>query len=85
MLMTTSKTFSANQFVNDAGDPASQFTDYGQNGYYNLFINAVMQEGQLYAVNSNTLTIQPTGQTIKAGTPIILESLGFKAEIKTNS
>lgn len=82
--MTTSRTFPASQFVNDAGDPVSQFADHGRNGYFNLFINAVLQEGQLYSVNSNTLTIQSTGQTIKADTPIILESVGFTTEIITN-
>ena len=82
--VTTSRTFTANQFVNDAGESITQFTDYGCYGYFNLFINAVLQEGQLYSVNSNALTIQPTGQTIKATTPIILESIGFTAEIITN-
>ncbi|QMV40793.1 DUF4183 domain-containing protein [Cohnella cholangitidis] len=79
--MNRSRTFTADQFVDDAGDRALRFTLNGQNGYCNLYINAVMQEGQLYSLAPDALTIKPTGQLIRTGTPIILESVGFTAEM----
>lgn len=74
-------TIPANQFLNDAGEPTTEFTDFDQEGYYNLFINAVLQEGNFYSVSSNALTLMPTQQTIYAGTPIILEALGFSVQV----
>ncbi|MDF2652304.1 MAG: hypothetical protein K0Q73_8109 [Paenibacillus sp.] len=79
--LTSIKTISVNQFVNDEAEYADQFIDFGQNGYFNLFINAVLQEGNLYTVSKEALTIASTGQSIPSGTPIILESVGFTAEI----
>ncbi len=68
------------QFVNDAGEPAVRFMDFGREGYFNLYINGVMQEGNLYQATADKLTIATTGQTIIKGTPIILESVGFRVE-----
>lgn len=65
------------EFVDDRGEPAIRFPDFGQNGYFNLYVNGVLQEGQLYRVEPCALTIAATGQTIYRGTPIILESIGF--------
>jgi hypothetical protein len=79
--MTITNTFNANLFVNDAGQVTDHFAEHGPNGYFNLYINAVMQEGSLYKVNAEALTIYATGQIIKAGTPIIVESIGFTATI----
>ncbi|WP_025688835.1 DUF4183 domain-containing protein [Paenibacillus zanthoxyli] len=79
--LSSIKTIAANQFINDDGETVDQFKDFGQNGYYNLYINAVLQEGKLYTVSKESLTIIPTGQSISSGTPIILESVGFEAEL----
>jgi hypothetical protein len=68
---------SVNLFINDSGDPTAKFTIFSPNGYVNLYINGVMQEGNLYEVHTNYLTIIPTDSTISAGTPIIIESVGF--------
>jgi hypothetical protein len=65
------------QFVDDQGGNVAKFIDFGRKGYFNLYINGAMQQGKLYLVRSNALTIRPTGQTIYKGTPIILESIGF--------
>jgi len=67
------------QFADDAGEPADKFMDFGQEGYFNLYVNGVLQEGKLYQANSNRLTIAATGHRIIKGTPIILESVGFRA------
>jgi len=66
-----------NQFVDDKGETVAKFIDFGQEGYFNLYVNGALQEGKLYHVNSDALTIISTGQTIYKGTPIILESIGF--------
>ncbi len=74
----------AHQFVNDAGESANELISFGASGYTNLFINAVLQEGELYNISPQNLTIQPTGQTIISGTPIIIESVGFVAQYSSN-
>jgi len=66
-------------FVDDRGEKAREFPEYAQEGYFNLYVNGVMQEGQLYRVDRRSVTVGATGQTILAGTPIILESVGFAA------
>jgi hypothetical protein len=75
------KTIAANQFINDDGETVNHFKDFGQNGYFNLYINAVLQEGKLYTVSKESLTLIATEQSISSGTPIILESVGFEAEL----
>jgi len=71
-----------NQFVDDKGETVAKFIDFGQEGYFNLYVNGALQEGKLYHVNSDELTIMSTGQTIYKGTPVILESIGFMIERK---
>ncbi|GAB7386296.1 hypothetical protein BSNK01_01310 [Bacillaceae bacterium] len=71
-----------NQFIDDKGETVAKFIDFGQEGYFNLYVNGVLQEGKLYHVNSDALTIVATGQNIYKGTPIILESIGFIIERK---
>lgn len=65
------------QFADDTGEPAAKFMDFGHEGYFNLYVNGVMQEGKLYQAHADKLTIAATGQSIIKGTPIILESIGF--------
>ncbi|MEK4387352.1 DUF4183 domain-containing protein [Solibacillus sp. FSL W7-1464] len=67
----------ANLFSDDNGNLVTEFEIFNPNGYVNLYINAVMQEGGIYTVTSASLTILPNNGTIFAGTPIIIESLGF--------
>ncbi|GIP16921.1 hypothetical protein J40TS1_25630 [Paenibacillus montaniterrae] len=68
---------SPKQCMNDRGNAAESFCNFGKAGYFNLYINGVMQGGSLYKVNSRRLALTATGQTIYEGTPIILESIGF--------
>lgn len=69
-------------FVDDHGDYLTQFADFGSKGYFNLYINGVLQEGGLYQVNSDSLTFVASEQCIVKGTPIIVESVGFTAEVE---
>ncbi|MFB9275313.1 DUF4183 domain-containing protein [Cohnella cellulosilytica] len=70
----------ADAFVNDAGAPAVELPIAGERGYYNLFVNGVMQQGGLYRVTPESVAIAATGQTLKAGTAIVLETVRFRAE-----
>ncbi|WP_042473363.1 DUF4183 domain-containing protein [Bacillus ndiopicus] len=76
--LTNGATLPANLFTDDNSNPVTAFTLFNPNGYVNLYINAVMQEGGAYKVTSNSLTLNPFNATIFAGTPIIIESLGFQ-------
>ncbi|MEK8197958.1 DUF4183 domain-containing protein [Lysinibacillus sp. FSL M8-0134] len=76
--LTNGATLAANLFTDDNGDPVTEFTLFKPNGYVNLYINAVMQEGGAYEVAPDSLTLNPFNTTIFTGTPIIIESLGFQ-------
>ncbi|WP_186672802.1 DUF4183 domain-containing protein [Sporosarcina sp. BP05] len=78
--VTTGVTIPSNLFYNDDGSPTTEFMIFNPNGYVNLYINGVMQEGGMYSVNANSLIINPTPGIIRAGTAIIIESLGFSSE-----
>ncbi|QGG51287.1 DUF4183 domain-containing protein [Lysinibacillus pakistanensis] len=76
--LTNGVTLPANLFTDDNGNPVTEFTLFNPNGYVNLYINAVMQEGGAYKVTPDSLTLNPFNATIFTGTPIIIESLGFQ-------
>jgi len=76
--LTNGATLPANLFTDDNGNPVTEFKLFNPNGYVNLYINAVMQEGGAYKVTPDSLTLNPFNATIFAGTPIIIESLGFQ-------
>lgn len=80
--LTNGTTIPATQFYNDDGSPTTEFMSFSPNGYADLYINAVIQEGGMYTVNTSTLTISPSNSIIYRGTPIILELLTFSAEIR---
>ena len=81
MNLRNGATFSATLFYNDDGSPTTEFMNFSPNGYSDLYINAVVQEGGMYIVNTNFLTLSPSNSTIYAGTPIILELLTFSANL----
>ena len=70
-------TLPATLFYNDDGSQTVEFMSFTPNGYADLFINAVVQEGGMYSVATNSLSITPTNAIIFRGTPIILELLTF--------
>jgi hypothetical protein len=81
--LTNGATIPANLFTDDDSNPITEFAISQPNGYVNLFINAMMQEGGMYTVTSDALIIEPTTGTIFAGTPIIIESVGFSTSSST--
>jgi len=81
MNLTDENIIFSNEFVDDSGEPINEFSDFGQDGYFNLYVNGVLQEGNMYHVKSNAITLAATGQNISKGTPIIVESVGFTTKI----
>lgn len=77
--LTNGTTLLSTLFYNDDGSPTTDFMSFSPNGYANLYINAVIQEGGMYTVSTDTLTISPSNSIIYRGTPIILELLTFSA------
>ncbi|WP_418301127.1 DUF4183 domain-containing protein [Lysinibacillus fusiformis] len=75
--LTNGAILPATLFWNDQTNPITEFVIFSPNGYVNLYINAVMQEGGIYTLSNTALTITPYDGTLFRGTPIIIESLGF--------
>ena len=64
----------ATDFLDDSGDAAAAFPVL-VNGYYNVYINGVLQEGDSYTISSTELTFNGVTGTITAGTPIVVEAV----------
>lgn len=61
-------------FLDDSGTAATAFPVL-TNGYYNLYINGVLQEGDSYTISATVLTFNDVTGTISAGTPLIVEAV----------
>lgn len=81
MNLASGNTLSSNLFTDDDGNQVTDFMSFSPNGYANLYINGVIQEGGLYTVNTQSLTIAPVNSTISAQTPIIVELLTFSTTL----
>lgn len=75
--LTNGATLPATLFSNDDGNLITAFNISNPNGYVNLYVNAMMQEGGIYTVTPSSLTLNPTNGNISVGTAIIIESVGF--------
>lgn len=71
----------ASQFMEDGGALTTEFTAIGLNSYANVYINGLLQEGSLYRLSTDALTLNIDGDIIFAGTPIIVEIVQFFAQI----
>lgn len=71
-------------FINDQGEPCASFVLYGKEGYCNLYVNGVLQEGDFYQIRPSELQLASTDQLILSGSPIIIESIGFMLELTSN-
>lgn len=72
----------ANQFINDNGNMTIVFSGIGPSSYANVYINGILQQDSLYTVGANALTLSlEQGDIIYQGTPIILETVQFSAQI----
>ncbi|HEY2492786.1 MAG TPA: DUF4183 domain-containing protein [Paenibacillus sp.] len=67
----------ATSFVDDNGTAAVSFPAV-TNGYYNFYINGVLQEKGTYTVSTSALTINTASAgDIAANTPFIIEAVGL--------
>ncbi|KOS63478.1 DUF4183 domain-containing protein [Lysinibacillus agricola] len=74
LTITDGTTVEATTFLNDSSTAATTFPIV-TNGYYNLYINGVLQEGGSYLVSATELTFHTVTGTLPAGTPIIVEAV----------
>ncbi|QTD40992.1 DUF4183 domain-containing protein [Sporosarcina sp. Te-1] len=61
-------------FLDDSGTTATSFPIV-VNGYYNFYINGVLQEGDSYTISATQLTFNGVTGTITAGTPLVVEAV----------
>lgn len=80
LAVTDGTTIPASAFLNDSGNAATAFPVV-TNGYYNLYINGVLQEGGSYTVSASELTFNGVTGTISAGTPLIVEAVELNTVI----
>ena len=67
-------TVAATTFLDDSGTAATAFPEV-TNGYYNLYINGVLQEGDSYTITATELTFNGVTGSISAGTPLVVEAV----------
>ncbi|XID96084.1 DUF4183 domain-containing protein [Paenibacillaceae bacterium WGS1546] len=79
--LTSTVTVPALQFSDDSGGSAALFEGVGANGYTNVYINGILQEGSLYDINEQSLTLYLNGAVVRASTPIIVENVAFDVQI----
>lgn len=76
LVVADGTTVLATAFLDDSGTAAANFPVV-TNGYYNLYINGVLQEGDSYAITATELTFNTVTGTISAGTPVVVEAVEF--------
>ena len=74
LAVTDGTTIAATAFLDDSGTAATAFPVV-TNGYYNLNINGVLQEGDSYTISATQLTFNGVTGTITAGTPLVVEAV----------
>lgn len=74
LVVTDGTTVLATDFLDDSGNAATAFPVV-TNGYYNLYINGVLQEGDSFTISPTELTFNTVTGTITAGTPMIVEAV----------
>lgn len=72
---------SADQFTDDDGNPASQSIPVGPNTSSTVYINGMIQEGRIYTLTPEALTLYSPGDVLLAGTPILLEVLYLTVQV----
>ena len=67
-------TIAATAFLDDSGNPATAFPVVA-NGYYNFYINGVLQERDAYTISATELTFNEVTGTLGSGTPLVVEAV----------
>lgn len=78
--VTDGTTVLATAFLDDSGVAATAFPTV-VNGYYNLYLNGVLQEGGTYTISATELTFNGVTATIAAGTPLVVEAVELSTVI----
>ncbi|MFN0225304.1 DUF4183 domain-containing protein [Paenibacillus sp. KR2-11] len=81
LVLTSPVIIAADQFVDDAGVSSSVFSGLGINCFHNLFINGILQRGNIYSAVPHGLTLHALGGTLYSGTPIALETIQLNVKI----
>ncbi|MNY33180.1 hypothetical protein D3C86_1674440 [compost metagenome] len=63
------------------GTSVKDFSGLGLESFYNLYINGILQPGNLYDVSLANLFLLEQSSTIYAGTPIVLETVQLTASV----
>lgn len=80
-MITTDTTILAASFLDDNGDPIVALPAPPTDGYYNVFVNGVLQEGGLSTLTTASLVLATTAAV--AGTPVVLEVADFSTTSST--
>ncbi|MFC4812829.1 DUF4183 domain-containing protein [Paenibacillus sp. GCM10023250] len=81
----TTFTVTGAQFADDAGDSPSTIPDVSPSGYYNFFINGVLQQRTTYVVTPGTgaagtvVFTSDTAFSLLDDTPVVLEAVSLTA------
>ncbi|QPQ30665.1 DUF4183 domain-containing protein [Lysinibacillus sp. JNUCC 51] len=74
LTVTAGTSIPVTDFLNDSGTAATAFPVV-TNGYYNFYINGVLQEGGSYTISATELVFNGVTGTITAGTPLVVEAV----------
>jgi hypothetical protein len=69
------------QFTDDDGNPTFQSIEVGPNSSSTVYINGMIQEGRIYTLTPEALTLYSPGDVLLAGTPILLEVLYLTVQV----
>lgn len=67
-------TVAATDFLDDSGTAATAFPVV-TNGYYNLYLNGVLQQRDVFTIDATELTLNSITGNISAGTPLVIEAV----------
>lgn len=74
LVVVDGTTVAATAFLNDSGIASTAFPVV-TNGYYNFYINGVLQQGDSYTISATELTLNTVTGNISAGTPLVIEAV----------
>lgn len=74
-MIGTDTTIPAASFVDDSGTAVTDLPAPPTDGYFNVYVNGVLQQGGLSTLSTTNLVISTTA--ITAGTPVVLEVADF--------
>lgn len=80
-MITTNTTIPAASFLDDNGEVITDLPAPPTDGYYNVYVNGVLQEGGLSTLTTASLVLATTDAAV--GTPVVLEVSDFSTTTST--